>query len=110
MLAWVVLGSAITLVVAFAVTTNYYRRRARKAERRSSPLSRTKYIHKDVEQNHSSNSSRDRRERGKHRERSRHRTDIEESGDFECESASSSGHGGERYDLRGGKHEQNCFI
>ena len=42
MLAWVVLGSAITLVVAFAVTTNYYRRRARKAERRSSPLSRTK--------------------------------------------------------------------
>ena len=32
MIGWVVLGSSLTLVIAFAVTTYYYRARARKAE------------------------------------------------------------------------------
>ena len=36
MLGWVGLGSTITMVVAFAVTTYYYRGRARRAERDNS--------------------------------------------------------------------------
>ena len=52
MIGWVVLGSSLTLVIAFAVTTNYYRGRARKAERKTnSTFSRTKAIYKDVTNN-----------------------------------------------------------
>ena len=54
MAAWVVLGSSLTLVIAFAVTTHHYRGRARKAEgktRLESPgndIKHAKYIYKDV--------------------------------------------------------------
>ena len=38
MLGWVVLGSSLTLVIAFAVTTYYYRGRARKTESKNTRL------------------------------------------------------------------------
>ena len=43
MLGWVGLGSTITMVVAFAVTTYYYRGRARRAERDN--RDRDKYLY-----------------------------------------------------------------
>ena len=55
MAAWVVLGSTLTLVIAFAVTTHHYRARARKAEGKTRPgnsgddIKHSKYIYKDVE-------------------------------------------------------------
>ena len=54
MVAWVVLGSSLTLVIAFAVTTHHYRARARKAEGKKrtgslgNDIEHAKYIYKNV--------------------------------------------------------------
>ena len=51
MLGWVGLGSTITMVIAFAVTTYYYRGRARRAERDN--RDRDKYLYQGRSRNNS---------------------------------------------------------
>lgn len=88
MAAWVVLGSTLTLVIAFAVTTHHYRGRARKAEGKTRPttsgndVNNTKYIYKDVEVENGSSVHKNNHSGGQSR-KYQCQADVEISGGFD---------------------------
>ena len=90
MVAWVVLGSSLTLVIAFAVTTHHYRARARKAEgkkRTGSPgndIEHAKYIYKNVAvENGSSVHQNNHRDSGGQSRKYQCQADVEVSGGYD---------------------------
>lgn len=90
MVAWVVLGSSLTLVIAFAVTTYHYRGRARKAEGKTRPgspgndVKHAKYIYKDVAvENGSSVHQNNHRDSGGQSRKYQCQADVEVSGGYD---------------------------
>ena len=110
MIGWVVFGSLLTLVAAFALSTFHYRKRARRAENKTqsdpapldSVFSHSKYVYQEA--GGSDNHNQEEKKRNKRKYKSR---DVCEGGDAVFLKAGGSGTDFQEYE--DGEEDQQYF-